>query len=175
MDYDAFCYRLFPLINEMLPAMYHAAGSLEWTDLEPVIRKQLDIRRAVKAGARSSDSFRSRLTPRGAALYDELHCLRSEIARRQACPPYIIFSNRTLYEMAVRQPFTIPELTALHGVGEKNSKRHGKAFLAVVTGFTGGNRFPAEAELPERLEEIPSPEEYPPGPDVPPAGVTAAV
>ena len=61
---------------------------------------------------------------------------------KKQVPPYIIFTNRTLYEMCRIQPATMEELLFVYGVGEKNSKEYGQEFLDAIKDFTkGGSLF----------------------------------
>lgn len=68
------------------------------------------------------------------ALFDGLRAKRLELARSQSVPPYVIFHDKTLAEMAARRPRTIADLSAIPGVGEAKLARYGQAFLAVVNG-----------------------------------------
>lgn len=84
--------------------------------------------------------YTARLNEEGAALYAELRELRSEIAKRRNVPPYIIFMNRSLYEMCCRQPSDMEELKKLYGIGEKNSRAYGREFLDAIRKFTDGKK-----------------------------------
>ena len=55
-----------------------------------------------------------------------------ELAKAQNLPPYVIFHDRTLAEMAARRPRTAVELAAVPGVGEAKLARYGEAFLEVI-------------------------------------------
>lgn len=57
---------------------------------------------------------------------------RIEIAREEKVPAYIVFSDRTLTDMAVRRPATLESLAAVKGVGEMKLARYGEKFLAVI-------------------------------------------
>ena len=63
-----------------------------------------------------------------AALRDK----RLEIARRDAVPAYIVFSDRTLAEMALRRPLSLAAMAGVRGVGEMKLERYGEEFLAVI-------------------------------------------
>jgi ATP-dependent DNA helicase RecQ len=66
------------------------------------------------------------------ALFEKLRAKRLELAKAQNVPPYVIFHDKTLVEMAARCPRSIAELGAISGVGEAKLARYGKAFLAVI-------------------------------------------
>jgi ATP-dependent DNA helicase RecQ len=66
------------------------------------------------------------------ALFEKLRARRLELARAQNVPPYVIFHDKTLAEMAARRPRSIADLGAIPGVGEAKLARYGQAFLEVV-------------------------------------------
>ncbi len=66
------------------------------------------------------------------ALFQALREKRMEIARAQNVPPYVIFHDRTLIELAAARPASRAELAAVPGVGEAKLERYGPAFLSVI-------------------------------------------
>ena len=82
--------------------------------------------------------YEARLDRDGVILYRKLRALRAEIAARKRVPPYIVFMNRSLYEMCVSRPGTIEELQNLYGVGKKNSADYGEEFLEVIHKYSSG-------------------------------------
>ena len=67
-------------------------------------------------------------------LFEELRVLRLEIARRRRVPPYVIFHDTTLREMARSKPKTKDELRHVYGVGDRKAEDLGELVLAVVAG-----------------------------------------
>ncbi|NBO17710.1 MAG: DNA helicase RecQ [Proteobacteria bacterium] len=65
-------------------------------------------------------------------LFLALKELRLSLAREQNVPPYIIFHDKTLQEMAQRRPATRADMLAVGGVGEQKYLRYGDAFLQAV-------------------------------------------
>jgi len=59
---------------------------------------------------------------------------RREIAREDSVPPYIVFSDRTLADIALRRPASLEALAGVRGVGEMKLAKYGEKFLAVVRG-----------------------------------------
>jgi ATP-dependent DNA helicase RecQ len=57
---------------------------------------------------------------------------RMEIARAQNVPPYVIFHDRTLIELAAAKPSSRAEMANVPGVGEAKLDRYGPAFLSVI-------------------------------------------
>jgi ATP-dependent DNA helicase RecQ len=68
------------------------------------------------------------------ALFEALREKRMEIARMQNLPPYVIFHDRTLIELAAARPASRQEMASVPGVGETKLERYGPAFLAVIAG-----------------------------------------
>ena len=69
-----------------------------------------------------------------AELLAALKARRTEIARAQNVPAYVIFPDRTLIQIAAARPDTLDDLAGIHGVGAAKLERYGTAFLKVVTG-----------------------------------------
>ena len=71
------------------------------------------------------------------SLFQALREKRSEIARVQNVPPYVIFHDKTLIELAAARPGSRSQMAKVPGVGEAKLERYGPAFLAVIAGFDG--------------------------------------
>jgi ATP-dependent DNA helicase RecQ len=67
-------------------------------------------------------------------LFEKLRAKRLELAKAQNVPPYVIFHDRTLADMAARCPRSIAELAGIPGVGEAKLTRYGAAFLEIING-----------------------------------------
>ncbi len=65
-------------------------------------------------------------------LFQALRALRKRLADEQQVPPYVIFSDATLVEMAAQRPATLDELLLVNGVGQQKLGRYGAAFLEVI-------------------------------------------
>jgi len=65
-------------------------------------------------------------------LFQALRQKRMEIARAQNVPPYVIFHDKTLIELAAARPTSRREMASVPGVGEAKLDRYGPAFLAVI-------------------------------------------
>jgi len=63
-------------------------------------------------------------------VFERLRRLRSEIASANHIPPYVVFSDKTLRELAIHQPQNKKAMLALHGVGEVKFDRYGEEFLS---------------------------------------------
>ncbi|MBN2653132.1 MAG: DNA helicase RecQ [Spirochaetales bacterium] len=72
------------------------------------------------------------VNPQAQALFEHLRAVRKEIADQKNLPPFVIFSNKTLKEMAEIAPRTEAELLTISGIGEKKLESYGAIFLAAV-------------------------------------------
>jgi len=70
-----------------------------------------------------------------AELFRRLRVLRARAARFQGIPAYMVFSDKTLREMAVRRPATMAQLRAVSGVGSAKAERYGRQFLEEIQKF----------------------------------------
>jgi ATP-dependent DNA helicase RecQ len=70
------------------------------------------------------------------ALFEALREKRLGLAKDQGLPPYVIFHDRTLAEMAARRPMTREALLLVPGIGEAKLERYGEAFLSVIARFS---------------------------------------
>lgn len=75
------------------------------------------------------------------ALFETLRRLRREIADREGVPPYIVFADSTLREMAKFTPTTPQEMLAIKGVGEAKLERYGALFLNVIRKHLDENQY----------------------------------
>lgn len=80
-------------------------------------------------------------------LYSMLKDLRKSFAKKHKLPPYVIFQDGSLEQMATMYPVTIQELQNVQGVGAGKAKRFGKEFCELIRKYCEDN----EIERPEEL------------------------
>jgi ATP-dependent DNA helicase RecQ len=68
-------------------------------------------------------------------LFQRLRALRKRIASEQNVPPYVVFSDATLVEMASTWPADDAQLLAVNGVGEHKLQKYGAEFLAAIESY----------------------------------------
>jgi ATP-dependent DNA helicase RecQ len=85
-------------------------------------------------------------------LFELLREKRKELADMTNVPPYVIFPDKTLIEMAIFFPQSPESLRHLHGVGSVKSERYGQYFLEIIS------RFCKDQHLPEKPKHIVNPE-----------------
>ncbi|CAN7591623.1 DNA helicase RecQ [Phenylobacterium sp. LjRoot164] len=96
---------------------------------EPEPRARTSGRRKGQSGAALAVSAHDQ------PVFEALRAWRRDEAARQHLPPYVIFHDRTLAEIAGRKPSDLPALGAISGVGEGKLQRYGEAVLAVLRGM----------------------------------------
>ena len=101
-----------------------ASVSIKITDED----KQPEKAAKTKKKAKSVET----LTSSGYKLFERLKKLRLEIAREESMPPYIIFSDKTLIDMAAKMPASKPEMLDVSGVGENKFAKYGERFLEAI-------------------------------------------
>ncbi|RNC86906.1 MAG: DNA helicase RecQ [Winogradskyella sp.] len=65
--------------------------------------------------------------------------LRKSNAKRLGVPPFVIFQDPSLEDMALKYPIDISELSNVHGVGESKAKKYGKDFVALIKQYVEDN------------------------------------
>lgn len=85
--------------------------------------------------ARTSERRTAFDDPEDEAMFQHLRGTRMELARAQGVPPYVIFHDSTLVEIARRRPQSMDAMAAVPGVGAGKLTRYGQAFLDAVQSF----------------------------------------
>ena len=73
--------------------------------------------------------------PREQALFERLRALRKQLSDAQGVPPYVVFGDASLRQMAQREPSTLEAFGAISGVGDRKLAQYGKAFIAAIRDF----------------------------------------
>jgi ATP-dependent DNA helicase RecQ len=82
--------------------------------------------------------------PDGDPLFEALRACRRDLAKEAGVPPYVIFHDSTLREMAALKPTSLSALSRISGVGEAKLARYGEAFVATVAAHEGEAHVPAD-------------------------------
>ncbi len=96
-----------------------------------VHEEEKSARKTSERKRRSTDA----LTGAGYELFEKLRSLRLEIARKEAMPPYIIFSDKTLIDMCVKLPQSVDDMQNVSGVGTVKCQKYGEAFAQVIRDY----------------------------------------
>ncbi|MCI9105484.1 MAG: DNA helicase RecQ, partial [Lachnospiraceae bacterium] len=103
---------------------------------EIVMRMAKEQERAVreKEKKKKKSTFSGvELTEQEQQLFEKLRALRTEIAREEQVPPYIVFSDKTLISMCKVKPQNKEKMLSVSGVGEYKYEKYGERFLHCVT------------------------------------------
>ncbi|MGW9686879.1 DNA helicase RecQ [Flagellimonas sp. 2504JD1-5] len=68
-----------------------------------------------------------------------LRDLRKREAQKMEVPPFVVFQDPSLDDMALKYPITMPELLNIHGVGEGKAKKYGKPFIDLISKYVEEN------------------------------------
>jgi ATP-dependent DNA helicase RecQ len=94
-------------------------------------------RRRLSPGERHSSGSGVDLDGQDQRRFEALRNWRLEQAREQGVPPYVVFHDRTLLEIASREPSSLAALGGVAGVGQAKLERYGVAVLAVLKSLEG--------------------------------------
>jgi ATP-dependent DNA helicase RecQ len=72
-------------------------------------------------------------------LFSMLKDLRKKISKKLNLPPFVIFQDPSLADMALQYPITLEELKYIQGVGEGKAKRYGKEFVELIKSYVDEN------------------------------------
>ena len=72
-------------------------------------------------------------------LVSLLKGLRKKVATKQGVPPFAVFQDPSLDDMALKYPISIEELSTVHGVGEGKARKFGKDFVSLITTYVAEN------------------------------------
>ncbi|HEY7055893.1 MAG TPA: RQC domain-containing protein, partial [Vicinamibacterales bacterium] len=72
------------------------------------------------------------------ALFDRLRALRLQLARDRGVPPYVIFHDTTLRELARSKPTSLEALQTVYGIGARKAEQLGERFVSEIAAFVGG-------------------------------------
>ncbi|MFA7239901.1 MAG: DNA helicase RecQ [Sulfuricellaceae bacterium] len=132
----------------LLETDMEAYGGLRLTeDARPVLRGERTVwlRRDAEVAKHKTSKIERGARAREASahanddpLWLALKARRTELAREQGVPPYVIFHDSTLLEILNRRPGNLDEMGQISGVGQAKLAKYGKAFLEVVENAANG-------------------------------------
>ncbi|WP_019583992.1 DNA helicase RecQ [Thioalkalivibrio sp. ALE16] len=103
---------------------------------EEVARPEREAR-AARPARRDTARSVAAMDSEDRALWEALRALRTDLARDQGVPPYVIFSDATLLEMVAAAPRSRDEMAGISGVGQHKLERYGDAFIKAIEGHFG--------------------------------------
>ncbi len=128
-------------------------GALRMTEAaRPILRGEAEIhlREDTVAVTQERPAARALVAEEDAPLLSALKAKRRALAEAARVPAYVIFTDRTLIEMAETRPATLDEMARISGVGAMKLERYGATFLAVITGANPAPQHPQRRKLAGR-------------------------
>jgi ATP-dependent DNA helicase RecQ len=125
-----------------------------------IMKRQRTVEIAIEAPREVQARVRS-LAVEVEGLFSILRSLRKQIADEQFVPPYVVFADRSLRDMAEKRPQNLTEFEEVYGVGSNKRDKYGKVFLEAIHAFCQEQGLPigaassAAANLPT-LANVPS-------------------
>jgi len=116
----------------LIQDMDYGGLSLTAEGLQVMRGKKLSIRRIPEAEAIKKQEQPLEYS---SELFEILRTKRKELADAASLPPYVIFHDKTLIEMAGRLPQSMDEFLRIHGVGSAKGEKYGVFFLAAIEEF----------------------------------------
>lgn len=111
---------------------------------------RVKTRRRKQAGALDKPDDGTNQRSRG--LYEHLRRMRLQIAHDQGKSPYIVFSDKTLHELASMRPTSIQELDGIFGIGEYKKKTFGEIVVNAINEYCSNHPSLSERRLTEKQE-----------------------
>jgi len=96
---------------------------------EQKIKLRKDTHKASKAKQVRQKPLADNINPE---LFEALRARRTKLAKQQSVPPYVIFHDKTLLEIAEYMPQDMEQFSQINGVGDSKLEKYGEEFLAVV-------------------------------------------
>ncbi|XJS11303.1 DNA helicase RecQ [Aerococcaceae bacterium WGS1372] len=113
-----------------------------------------------KVGLTASGRTSSQMATVNSDLFESLRKKRAELAREEGMPAYIIFSNKSLEDMASRIPRTYEEFLEVEGVGSVKAEKYAGHFLGVIDDFSSTQTSNSTGKKTSLLEGFPQDDVY---------------
>jgi len=94
-----------------------------------------------------SESNHQQMRSYDGVLFDLLKGLRKKVAKQMSLPPYVIFQDPSLEEMATTYPTSMEELSQINGVGLSKARKFGKHFIDLVAKYVEENEIETAADV----------------------------
>jgi ATP-dependent DNA helicase RecQ len=134
----------------------------------PVSLKKFQVAEKAEKQTRASKKAAAEAAVAGtgtpeAKLFERLRQLRKQIADEQGVPPYVVFTDTTLQEMAREQPTSRIAMLSVSGVGMKKFETYGEAFIEAILQHSPSKRVPDDTDAALNVPPF-SEDEYVPTP-----------
>ena len=123
--------------NDLIRPDVERYGALRMTKKAlPILRgeQSITLRLDTFNSAKRNHTIKALVSDDDAPVLSALKAKRRALAENAGVPAYIIFTDKTLVEMAQRRPLNLDEMSQINGVGTKKLEKFGTIFLAVING-----------------------------------------
>lgn len=101
-----------------------------------VLRKQIEVQVAIPESLRApAAKSMAESAVEQPGLLEKLRSLRKQLADQQGVPPYIVFTETSLRQMAQRIPRSLTEFSHISGVGSRKLEQYGQIFVSAINAF----------------------------------------
>jgi ATP-dependent DNA helicase RecQ len=121
-----------------------------------IMKRQRTVEIAIEAPREVQGRVRS-LAVEVEGLFSILRSLRKQIADEQFVPPYVVFADRSLRDMAEKRPQTLTDFEEVYGVGSNKRDKYGKVFLEAIRTFCKEQGLPTSPVSPDVVNLANSP------------------
>jgi ATP-dependent DNA helicase RecQ len=97
--------------------------------------EKVQLTTVLKFNAEKSEISQAKTKSSANSLFETLRKLRSEIAKEEEVPAYIIFNDATLKQMEIQRPMSDDEFLAIDGVGKAKLEKYGDSFIKAIIDF----------------------------------------
>lgn len=104
-----------------------------------VMVRHFEERQERSSSGRTRKKSTDSLTSKGFDLFERLRALRLTIAKEEAMPPYIIFSDKTLIDMCAKMPVNEQQMLTVSGVAQTKFNKYGQRFIDEIAKFMSEN------------------------------------
>jgi ATP-dependent DNA helicase RecQ len=101
----------------------------------PILKGEETLELVIPPKSKRRARSRGGSEPDADPLFEALRACRRDLAKQAGVPPYVIFHDSTLREMAALKPASLSALSRVAGVGQAKLDKYGEAFVAVVQAF----------------------------------------
>ena len=121
-----------------------------------IMKRQRTVEIAIEAPREVQGRTRS-LVVEVEGLFAILRTLRKQIADEQFVPPYVVFADRSLRDMAEKRPQNLTDFEEVYGVGSNKRDKYGKVFLEAIRTFCKEQGLPTSPVSPDVINLANSP------------------
>lgn len=100
-----------------------------------IVLKTREEKEEYKVKKKNKETKQNELTSLGYELFEVLRRLRMQIAQEMAVPPYIVFSDKSLFDMCRQVPSNMEQMLDISGVGRRKYEKYGELFIQAIQRF----------------------------------------